>query len=117
MKKGSSLPARENRSRVSGQSIVEAVVVLALVAILVIALLRGVGQQTASRLQHANEALDEAAWSGLPGGAGTGAPSGQTGGAGSGASTPEDPSGTSSGGGGLTPVGSGGQAGQVEPPR
>jgi hypothetical protein len=76
MKKGSSRPERVIRRRVGGQSIVEAVVVLALVAILVIALLRGLGQQAALRLQAANAALEEAGRGGSPAETGVGIPAG-----------------------------------------
>ncbi len=120
MNKGSSLPGRENRYRVSGQSIVEAVVVLALVAILVITLLRGVGQQTASRLQLANEALEDAGLGNAPGGNGAGDNSGQGGAGGSGSGAPVGGSGgahggsSGSGGGGL-PVGTDSGGGLLEP--
>ena len=43
----------------SGQSLVEYVVVLALIAIVVISVVIGVGQRSQSRLQAVNEGLEE----------------------------------------------------------
>jgi len=45
----------------SGQSIVEYVVLLALVTILVVAVVAGVGRRSQNRVAQANEALEEAA--------------------------------------------------------
>jgi Flp pilus assembly pilin Flp len=45
----------------SGQSIVEYVVLLALVSILIVTVVAGIGQRSRSRVAQANEALDEAA--------------------------------------------------------
>ena len=56
----------------SGQSLVEYVVVLALVAIVVISVVIGVGQRSQSRLQAANEGLEESRVATSTAGAGKG---------------------------------------------
>lgn len=97
-----------------GQSIVEAVVVLALVAILVVTVLRGVGQRTASQLQLANDALEEQAVASATGagngGGGNGSAPGSSGDAGqsSGTSAGSGATSATSGGGGTA----GGQIGR-----
>jgi Flp pilus assembly pilin Flp len=52
---------RKLNSNYSGQSIVEYVVLLALVTILVVTVFAGVGRRSQSRVAQANEALEEAA--------------------------------------------------------
>jgi hypothetical protein len=52
---------RKLNSNYSGQSILEYVVLLALVTILVVTLVAGVGRRSQSRVAQANEALEEAA--------------------------------------------------------
>jgi Flp pilus assembly pilin Flp len=49
-----------SKRHLSGQSIVEYVVLLALVSILVVTVVAGIGQRSQSRVAQANEALDEA---------------------------------------------------------
>ena len=56
----------------SGQSLVEYVVVLALVAIVVISVAIGIGQRSQARLQAANEALEESRVATSTAGAGKG---------------------------------------------
>ena len=71
-----------------GQSIVELVVVLALVAIVATAVVKGIGQQSVMRMQHVHDAFtDTASGAGASGAAGSG--SGASGGSsfGSGGST------------------------------
>src|SRR5512134_3591236 len=104
MKMRSWLPLKTRRAEQNGQSIVEAVVVLALVAILVISVLRGVSQQATTRLRLANDALVEQATAGAAGGGDGGASSGS---GGAGAQPGDDGSGgdagstASSGSGGI----------------
>jgi Flp pilus assembly pilin Flp len=45
----------------SGQSIVEYVILLALITILIVTVVAGLGRRSQSRVAQANEALDEAA--------------------------------------------------------
>jgi Flp pilus assembly pilin Flp len=51
---------KAHHSRRCGQSIVEYVVLLALIAIIVTTIVSGIGQSSRSRLAQANEAIDEA---------------------------------------------------------
>src|ERR1019366_9961018 len=56
-----------------GQSIVELVVVLALVAIVATAVVKGIGQQSVMRMQHVHDAFtDTASGAGASGAAGSG---------------------------------------------
>ena len=55
-------------ARRSGQSIVEYVVLLALVTILIVTVVAGLGRRSQNRVAQANDALDEAAVSNGTGG-------------------------------------------------
>ena len=52
---------RSLNSRRLGQSLVEYVVLLALVAIIAVTVVAGIGQRSRARVAQANDALDEAA--------------------------------------------------------
>ena len=53
------MPRGKRVAGCGGQSIVELVVVLALVAIVVTAVVKGIGQQSALRMQHVHEAFTD----------------------------------------------------------
>jgi len=68
--KRSCLPRQRLCLNCCGQSLVESVVVLALVAILVTTLVKGIGQSSVQWLQATNEAMQERSVAGATGGNG-----------------------------------------------
>ncbi len=72
MEEAKMLSLTQNLRRQHGQSVVEYAVVLALVAILTVTVIKGIGQHTAARIAQANDALDQHSNGNGPHGAGGG---------------------------------------------